>query len=851
VVGPTFATSKFLAPVPTPRHVSREALRRRLDVGVPLVLVIGSPGAGKTALLAEWFHGRPDHLAAWLNLDQADRDPVHFWLAFVAAMRTCQPGFGSESADLLRLHSDVDHEVLECLLQAGHDLPEPVTLVVDDLHVAAGEVHEQLRFVLSRELGQLRILIGTRAEPAVGLHRLRLDGRVVEVREADLRFCPADAVTLLDRHGVHLPPASFDTVLQRTEGWAAGLQLVALAVRDASDPVEIVDRLSGTNQVIAHYLWSEVFAAQPPDVQRLLVDTCIVDELSPSLAAALSPGNPVTLIDVEAANLLLRRVEPNGQAFRFHQLLTDMLRFRLRATDGAHETVLHERAASWYDAHDEPVAAFRHRWRAGQRASALQVMHGTVLDVVYDDLPMMTSLERSLSDDDIAAAPGPAASFAAALFFAGFAREADRLATRITSIDALPVEVQQQVVFVRTVTALALGDSRRALERVVDLSPLDCGDGVWVRVARMVGARARIWEGQLDVASDELRSLLTGDASSLDRTEVVGALAHLELMGGWLTACSETLAALFAEIDSGPGGELVDGVFGRAVLGALQLERGDTAGAEATLSQVREASSHFRVPALVIADVARSRLWRSDGRHDDALGAVADAYRLIRARPPRSGVLDHVRSQHVRLLVGIGRLDDAAAVLAEIGDVWRGNMLGVELALARGDVDLAVALLTACSDPRPATPRARLELALTSLRVALATGASTADHAATAVEIASSEALLMPVVEAGAEALMTIQAEARRRPRDPRIDALLRLRPAVPQVGRPDGPDALTERERTILRYMVTTMTYREIADELVVSLNTVKTHAKNINKKLQGTSRHDSVRKARARHYL
>jgi LuxR family maltose regulon positive regulatory protein len=844
----TFAASKFHGPTLPERHVTRPSLRLRLEGDAPVCVVIGSPGAGKTKLLAEWYHAQTDGRACWVNVDEGDRDPARFWHALTAAVQQVAPGFAAASLDLLTLDESVDYEVLESFLHASDRLDPPVSVVLDDFHLAGAQVHQQMRFVLGRLTGGLRLLVGTRAEPEIGLHRLRLEGQVEELREADLRFETADAHELLHKLGVELLPDALAVVLERTEGWAAGLQLAALALRDTADSAGFVARLNGTHQVIAHYLWSEVFAAQDRDVQRFLVDTCVVDELSPSLAAALSPGNPVTLFDIEAASLLLRRADVGDQLFRFHQLLTDMLRFRLRTEHPAHEVQLHRRAARWYENHGDPVGAFRHNWRAGQRTTAMRSMDDAVLDVVFDGLPDMTQFERSLTDDDIRAAPGSALSFAAGLVIVGLAAEADRLSSRIrdTVTPQLSPAERQQLHAVRSSAALVLGDSRTAAD-LGELADSDISPARWSHIVRLGAAKGHTWEGEYDQAAIDLSVPLPVHAAIFERMERDGTAALLQLFQGHLHHSRATAAECLDAVErEGWEGTTADGMLARAVLGAVHLEQGDLARAEELLRSVADVPSNFRVPARVLAFVALARIRIGEGRFDAAQAAVADCYRLIRARPARCGILDHVRAQHFRNLLAAGQPGDALVVFDELDQGPRRQLLGVELALSRNRLDEAAQLLdqaaSACMSGRD-----RLGHAIGRLRLAVAGSGDAAIAAADVFDLAAPQGWLFPLIEAGTDALLAVQAQARRARRDSYTDALMRLRPrAIPAVRQRGDPTTLTDRERIVLRYLATSMSYREMAAEMCVSSNTLKTHVKNINRKLGTASRIETIRRAR-----
>lgn len=852
-----FAPSKFAPPTPAAHHVARDELLARLDLPGPVLRVVtGSPGSGKTTLLAEWFRSRPARSVCWLRVDDADHDPVRFWSAVVASVRTLHQEFGTGCLDLLTLAPLVDHDFLECLLGAGGTLAAPVDVVLDDFHLVGRDVHDQFRFLLARGPGGLGFTIGTRVEPEIGLDRLRLAGQLAEVREADLRFDETAARALLHHLHADVSGEGFRAVMERTEGWAAGLHLTALALRAHEDPQAFVAGFAGSVQPIAAYLWSEVYGAQSPQVQRFLLDTCVVDELTPGLAAALSPDNPVTLFDIEAANLLLRRVGPQADTFRYHQLLVDLLRLRLRSSDPEHEYRLHERAARWHDEQHDPDAAFRHRWRARRRTEALRSMHGTVLDVEYLSLPTLSTAERTLTDDDLHAAPGPALSFATALFANGFIAEAERLVSRVNRLarHRLDPEEGRQLAALGVILSLSNGDTAATVElgRLLEAPGRDSYHSPWTLLGRTMAARGHVWQGDLEGAAACLADLDDAPPTGLERLELVSTIAHLHLAAGRLTACAEALDSVRTLTDRPGSLAYTDAMLARAVLGTLRLERGDLDRAESGLRAVSDTPLAFRAPAAVLAKLALSRLWSITGHLDAAQVVIDDAYHLVRGRPPGSGILEQIRAHHVRLLIGQGRPDDAAAVAADLGDTVHRHRLATELAIARGaeppeePPEVAAAAATSL--------RRGLDVALARLAAALATARPAGPAADVVLDAAAGEGFVTPIVEAGAGVLAAVQDRARRRPRTPYLDRLMRTPPRV--VATPLAPRAgvyvtLTDRERTVLRCLATSMSYGEIAAELHVSLNTVKTHTKHINQKLHTTDRRACVARARQLSYL
>lgn len=858
---PVFADSKFAIPEPGSAMVLRPALLRRLDEGASadLTTVIGPAGSGKTTLLLQWARRQLPGSVSWLSCDHGDHEPIRFWHAFVGAVaRTC-PGFGDECLDLLALNGDVDHDVLESLLTACSALDRPHTLVVDDLQFTGPAVHEQLRFVVPRGLGRLRLLTGSRTELPIGADRLRVTGHVCELSEIDLRFSAADAAVLLRRDGIDASGAELDVIMQRTEGWAAGLELVGVALRDVGHREDLIARLDASNRFIGQYLWSEVFDAQTADVQRFLLDTCIVDVLTSQLAATLSPGTPVTLLDIERANLLLLRLDPAGTTFRYHHLLSDMLRARLRATEPEREFVLHERAARHLLDRGDNAAAFRHRWRAGHRTAAIAPMHGVVLENYYDDLlPSFDESERTLSDDDLLAAPGPAISYCVALAARGFVEDAARVGARVEQLAGpdLSHADLQQIRGLRAIVGLAVGDTQAATrhaDAVLDDQRGDPADAEWVPLSASVAARAHTWHDEHDVALRTIEALTKTSHPRLVRTEITGTVAFCQLSAGNLGPALAQAETLIDELTRSGAAMHDVGVQPMAVLGSVLLDRGDLPAAERWLREAGSSPSALRYPARALARIGMSRILRADGDFDGAFAVLDDTLQPLRFRPPGSGIVDRIRAQQARVLLDSGDLDAASAYIDGVASSFGRELLAARRSYCGGEIERAREQLAALS-ARATCRRQRLDVALLVLATALAAGDRTDELAAEVLDLAEPEHFVLPIAEAGAEVLQAVREVARKRPSTTYHETLMAVRPSAPpptiSLARWSF-EQLTDRERAVLRYLATSMTYQEIADALYVSVNTVKTHAKNITRKLQASSRAEALARARQLRYL
>src|SRR5499425_1548769 len=343
--------------------VSRPRLFERL--GAARVSVVSAPpGSGKTVLLRSWIGwagvaGR----AAWVPAGRGERDPQQFWLSVLAAVRE------------LTAAPDLDGWVItERLLTDLAPLDDRVWLVVDDVHELGADALAQLELLILRAPPGLRFVLATRHDVRLGLHRLRLEGELAEVREPDLRFTVAEAAELFAAAGVDLPEVA--PLVARTEGWAAGLRLAALWLAGHPDPGRLAAEFSGTERTVAEYLLAEVLDRQPEEVRRLLLRTSVLERVNGELAGLLTgdSGGEAVLQDLEAANAFVVALDAGRSWFRYHHLFADLLQLELRRTEPDQVAVLHRAAAGWFAGHGYPVEAIRHAQAARDWGLAARVL---------------------------------------------------------------------------------------------------------------------------------------------------------------------------------------------------------------------------------------------------------------------------------------------------------------------------------------------------------------------------------------------------------------------------------------------------------------------------------------------
>jgi LuxR family maltose regulon positive regulatory protein len=332
----------------------------RLGAQARVSVVSAPPGSGKTVLLRSWIGqsgmaGR----AAWVPAGRGERDPQRFWLSVLAALR--QTGPGAALVREVTAAPDLDGWVItERLLADLAPLDEALWLVVDDVHELGPEALAQLELLIMRAPPGLRFVLAARHDVQLGLHRLRLEGELAEIRGPELRFTVAEAAELFEAAGVDLPDLGL--LVERTEGWAAGLRLAALSLAGHPDPGRLAAEFSGTERTVAEYLLAEVLDRQPEPVRRLLLRTSILERVNGELAGLLTgdSGGERVLADLEEANAFVVALDAGRSWFRYHHLFADLLQLQLRRTEPDQAARLHQMAAGWLAGHGYPVEAVRH-----------------------------------------------------------------------------------------------------------------------------------------------------------------------------------------------------------------------------------------------------------------------------------------------------------------------------------------------------------------------------------------------------------------------------------------------------------------------------------------------------------
>jgi LuxR family maltose regulon positive regulatory protein len=884
VAGMPLLASKLAAPSMPGRMVARPRLFALLDAGVerPVTVVAAPAGSGKTMLLTSWMSAAsPPGAVAWLSLDHGDDDPVRFWTYVLAAL--CRSGAVPADSGLQALlpSPQGDDTLLQLLVHGLDELASPMVLVLDDVHeLTEPRVLRGIEFLVRHAPPQLRLVLSTRADPPLPLHRLLVSGRLTQLRAADLAFTVAEVAELFAEYDFRSRLSDDDlAVLQaRTEGWAAGLRLAAVSMQHQPDLHRFVMELAGDDRSLAGYLVSEVLDRQPPELRSFLVRTCVVDELSGDLADALTgrDDGERTLARLERANAFVVAIGSRREWYRYHPLFAELLRYELRREAPHKVAKLRHRAAHWYAGHGLPVDAIEQAVavRDWGYAAELIAEHGLGLALHGQDQVFRDLLDRLPAD--VARLDPELALLTAAERIAASGDEAEAsLQLALEQERLLDDDRRPRFTLVLALCRLLRASSAGDLDEVVAAghaaltahARLGVGDNIGgvaaaARATALAGlGTAELWTGELDAAEGHLQA---GQAAALGaglddvHLDCLSTLALLQAIGGRLSLAVRTAEAAvgFAGQHAGASSAVAGALL---ALAWVHYQRDDLATAGSYLERASEgASTATDRPLRLAIRMMGGRLRYAQADPVGALAELGAARRALEGWEPHRLLSRWLTAIEAELHLAASDAESATALLGSVGageSVAAPEAVALgRLQLAEGDPAATVRTLSPFLDG--AMPAADVDTHIRAwLLHALASHAlDDVDQAATslrhAVDLAEPEEHRRIFLDAGAPGRALIA-----RYRDwidaswPFLDELAQasLDPAPAAVSpMPALIERLSERERVVLRYLPTMLTFVEIGSELFISVNTTKSHVRSIYRKLGVVGRRDAVRRAR-----
>jgi LuxR family maltose regulon positive regulatory protein len=897
---------RLLATKITIPRIRRERLRRirlisQLDEGAAcgLTLVCTPAGFGKTTLLGDWAQTASQRIA-WLSLDPEDNDPVRFWRYVVAALERADVTVGEDVQSMfISPREGSSRGVVTALINGLEAVGDEVTLILDDYHViVSAPIHEGLTFFLNNIPSRVHIVIATRSDPPLQLARLRAGGRLAELRGFDLRFTPDETTSFLrEVWELNLSPEAVAGLEARTEGWAVGLQLAALSLQGRPDPDTFLQAFAGTHRYVLDYLSEEVLELQTDRVRTFLLRTSILERLCGPLCNAVTQESDgwEMLERLERANLFLVPLDDERRWYRFHRLFADLLRSRLRQNEPKLVPELHLRAAAWCEERGLVDDAVHHSLGANDLNRVARLVENHVEELLLRRSERAT-LDRwlsALSRQVVASRPrvmiaqGIAAELecrldeAQSLLESALQGPADpedlhepsvgRAASVLTNVPAATAVMRADFARLRGEAERAEAFAREALSRVTP------DDRLLASLARYHISIAGWMVGRLSEVEQELQEIVEERRLAGERYLAVRAcydLGWVQQAGGRLGAAVHTYRKAL-DIITDPGRRPPPEA-GLALVGLAEVmrKRGDL---DSALQHSVEGVERCRrlVYALPLAAGLVTLAWvrQAKGTPGLALEAVEEAVQTV---PSRDIVSLHNPgpAERARLLLAQGHLDDAVRWSDEKGLLdddevsyarERDYLVLARICLAQSEPDRALGLLDRLEAIAESHGRTGSLIEIRALR-SLALQASGDRDAALVVldgvlSLARPEGYVRVIADEGPPmaALLRSLLGARRRGRVGSVSGseMAFIKRIMVAFGHGDRDEKfphdvsglvvpLTRRELEVLAKIAEGRKNREIAEELVVTLETVKKHNAHIFEKLGATNRTEAVNLAR-----
>jgi LuxR family transcriptional regulator, maltose regulon positive regulatory protein len=860
-VSPNLLATKLYIPtvrkdlVPRPRLV--QLLNNAWQQDKKLILVSAPAGYGKTTLITEWLSGLQTK-TAWLSLDKTDNDPARFLAYLIAALGQIDGRIGEHTQALLQSQQPLPVELmLTSLVNEITIVPSPFILVLDDYHVIqAMPIHQQLDFLVEHQPPQMHLVIITREDPPLPLARLWAHGRMAEIRQDELRFSQEECSDFLKRQmGLHLSLEDITALERRTEGWIAGLQLAALSMQGCDDLPSFVRAFSGSSHYVLEYLLEEVFERQSAEEQDFLLKTSILVQLCGSLCDVVvgRTGSHVLLDRLEHANLFIIPLDQSRTWYRYHHLFAELLRQRLRSTETFSENELNRRASQWFAAEGLLPEAIQHALAASdwEKAAELLSVHSVTL-LRRGELITFLGWIKSLPDDEICKHPQLCRDYGWALCLTGQLDAADLYLGRAESAVQDDEALLGTILVGQAYNLRIRGNYVQAIDRAQrgkallpqddhltqGLAALTLGFAQWncgnlreaeqafIEVdraallshnhyARMtalsyIGVIHGVY-GKLHRAAELCQQVI-----QMGEKSPTIAPAHIELgtiLCEWnaLESASEHIHKGI-ELSQRMGNWMIQ-TDGYRMLSLLQLAAGDYNAAEATiqkthelarlhevnpLSLLRNAACHVQI-ALAQNDLATAQFWA------EQVTEPADASLLY----------PQLMLTPVRLLLARKEKEQAAERLTEL----------FEIASQAGWGSAVVEVRTLQA-------------------LAAATPAEALHFLGEALRLGQPEGFMRIFVDKGEP--MKALLERLRSHGGELKGYILTLLAAFGEKGKASAPqplvEPLSERELEVLKLLAEGLSNAEIAQRLIISVGTVKTHVHSIIDKLGVNSRMQAV---------
>jgi LuxR family maltose regulon positive regulatory protein len=880
--------TKLYIPRRRPDSVSRPRLVARLnaEAGQRVTLISAPAGFGKTTLLAEWIPASP-HCVTWLSLDEGDNDPTVFWGGFLAALQRLDPSLGEGARSQLEAPQSPPIETL--LAQVINDLSAcPISFihVFDDYHfIQNPAINEAVSFLLEHMPPNLRMILSSRADPALPLARWRGRGQLAEIRASDLRFTVAEVAAFLkSRLLLELPPTAIAALESRTEGWAAGLQLAALSMQGREDVSGFIEAFSGSHRHVLNYLVGEVLDQRPRGTLDFLRQTSILDRMCAPLVEAVTgtSGGQAMLETLDRANMFVIPLDDEGRWYRYHHLFAEALQQRFHQAEREQAAEYYRRASEWFERSGSSAEAVEYALRGRDWPRAAALIETTMPEVQrHGELATLLRWLGALPDEAIATRPTLGLAHAWLLIIVDdFVGAERRLAVSDQALRAHPEAdpaVQNallgQAAVVRATSALMLeapgevtvAAGHDALRLLPEDDLVRRGFAVFI-----MGCAHYLSLGDVQAAESTLVAAAGVSRSAGDAFGATMAYLHLSqmrAMAGHLGAAAAACEEL-SQLAHQPGWEhFPAAALGGVMLGRVPYERNELAAALETLTAaLAEVERYSLKRPELIGVVLLARVKLALGAAEEARALLDRAWTTIQKYQLKQLTFPGT-ALRARMLLQMGDLATAAQWASTIAVPADGSLnpaleydhiTVARVWVAQGREAEARSLLRRLLPPAEVAGRMGRVIEILALQAVAAWAQQNEEAAMAALEkalaLGEPEGFVRSFVDEGEpmQAMLARVTGERHWYAEQLLEAFGRDTASVRIAAAARTPTAsllepLRERELEVLRLMAQGYSNQEIATKLVLGVSTIKTHINHLFQKLGAASRTQAIARGRA----
>jgi LuxR family maltose regulon positive regulatory protein len=845
-------------------HVLLDAAVAGTDVGPSVTLVCAPAGAGKTTMLATWARQRVERSGsrvAWVSVDTEDDDPVLLWTAVLRALEAC----GVQDVATTPVGRPCVAFVA-ALIAAVERSPEPIVLILDGVHdLRSDDAIQTVNFLLRHCPPTLPVVLAARFPPPLILPRLRLEGRLREIGPDNLTFTATEAHLVYTRDGMRLSGPELGLLMERTEGWAAGLRLAAMTLEDAGQPSEVITDFTGAHHVVAEYLIGEVVAHQPDEVQRFMFATCVCNTFTARLAAELSQQeNSGQILEwLERTGIVASISDRGADSYRYHPLLRGYLRAELGRCQMSALRRGHRTAAGWYLAAGDQLRAIEHAAAANDDdlVTRLVAKHG--LAQILDGQPDRLRRVLDSASPRVLGRPSVALVAAATALDLGDMPAADRFLRGVDNATH-PLRTQRLRALHATVHLNIgrlhgdVGDALTALKATRAGQTGDPDVDLFALVNRGV---ATAWTGRHHLAKADLEQALhlagteQRDAAALQCETHLAAVAAAE---GDLAMMGTRARTALAIAESRDWAGTSRCAYAYALLGVEAYERLEKDRAKEYTTLATGLLDGPVDPTIELFVSTLDAMADFDAAEDPhrVVAVLRENWQRLGDKTIAPALVAYAAPVQQRMALLVGEWMWAADVVDQVrqllGEGGEHALLRAIQYAQKGKVSSTRRLLRGVLDGElpVISPGTTLYAWLLEAHLAERCAESHRAHEALteALSLAAPHTAMRPFRDAGHSVRMLL---ARGAGRFGRLDAFAARVLAHLPAAVPDPTDGLTERERALLTELPSMRTAEEIAHTMFVSVNTVKTHLRGIYRKLGVSHRRDAITVARQRGLL